>query len=50
MQRAFWTYFSTLDILTELAILVLLVTVTLKIRTSLARKLLVMGVFGNRIL
>ncbi|KAJ4139755.1 hypothetical protein NW768_001099 [Fusarium equiseti] len=46
---AFWTYYSTANIITDLAILIIMAENVLKIQTSWSKKILVMSVFGSRI-
>ncbi|QPC58063.1 hypothetical protein HYE67_000294 [Fusarium culmorum] len=46
---AFWTYYSTANIITDLAIVVIMVENVVKIQTSWSKKILVMSVFGSRI-
>ncbi|KAI8650777.1 hypothetical protein NCS57_01412600 [Fusarium keratoplasticum] len=49
-RTAFWTYYSIANIITDLAIVVVMCENVMKIRTSLSKKILVMSVFGSRIL
>lgn len=49
-RTAFWTYFSIANILTDIAIVGIMVNNVRKIQTSWGKKALVMGVFGSRIL
>ncbi|KAF4441562.1 hypothetical protein F53441_11966 [Fusarium austroafricanum] len=46
---AFWTYYSTANILTDVAIVVIMAENVVKIQTSWSKKILVMSVFGSRI-
>lgn len=49
-QTAFWTYYSIANIVTDIAIVIIMGENVLKIQTSLSKKILVMSVFGSRIL
>lgn len=49
-RTAFWTYYSAFNIVSDLAIISLVVTNVRHIQTSWGKKALVMGVFGSRIL
>ena len=49
-RTAFWTYYSVANIITDIAIVVIMGENVRKIQTSWAKKTLVMGVFGSRIL
>lgn len=49
-RTAFWTYYSIANIITDVAIVVIMCENVLKIQTSLSKKILVMSVFGSRIL
>lgn len=49
-RTGFWTYYSIANIITDLAIVVIMCENVMKIRTSLSKKVLVMSVFGSRIL
>ncbi|KAJ3543405.1 hypothetical protein NM208_g3603 [Fusarium decemcellulare] len=49
-RTAFWTYYSIANIVTDLAIVVIMCESVLKIQTSWSKKILVMSVFGSRIL
>lgn len=49
-RTAFWTYYSAFNIVSDLAIISLVITNVRHIQTSWAKKALVMGVFGSRIL
>ncbi|RTE85051.1 hypothetical protein BHE90_000466 [Fusarium euwallaceae] len=49
-RTVFWTYYSIANIITDLAIVVVMCENVMKIRTSLSKKILVMSVFGSRIL
>lgn len=48
--KAFWTYYSTANIVTDLVIVVIMAENVIKIQTSWSKKILVMSVFGSRIL
>ncbi|PNP79389.1 hypothetical protein FNYG_07224 [Fusarium nygamai] len=47
--KAFWTYFSTTNIITDIAIVIIMAENVVKIQTSWSKKILVMSVFGSRI-
>ncbi|KAL4724464.1 hypothetical protein ACLX1H_009080 [Fusarium chlamydosporum] len=47
--KAFWTYYSTANIVTDLVIVVIMAENVIKIQTSWSKKILVMSVFGSRI-
>ncbi|KAL7755713.1 hypothetical protein ACKLNR_014240 [Fusarium oxysporum f. sp. zingiberi] len=47
--KAFWTYYSTANIITDLVIVIIMVENVVKIQTSWSKKILVMSVFGSRI-
>lgn len=47
---AFWTYYSTANIITDFIIVIIMVENVVKIQTSWSKKILVMSVFGSRIL
>jgi hypothetical protein len=49
-QTVFWTYYSVANIVTDIAIVIIMGENVLKIQTSLSKKILVMSVFGSRIL
>jgi hypothetical protein len=49
-RTAFWTYYSIANITTDIAIIILICESVLKIQTSWSKKLLVMSIFGSRIL
>lgn len=49
-RTAFWTYYSVTNIVTDIAIILVMCGSVLKIRTSWSKKILVMSVFGSRIL
>ncbi|KAH7110960.1 hypothetical protein EDB81DRAFT_369402 [Dactylonectria macrodidyma] len=49
-QFAFWVYVDGLNIVTDLAITGILFRMFIKLKTSTSKKILVMGVFGSRIL
>ncbi|KAH6886872.1 hypothetical protein B0T10DRAFT_607723 [Thelonectria olida] len=49
-QTIFWTYYSIANIVTDIAIVIIMGENVLKIQTSLSKKILVMSVFGSRIL
>lgn len=49
-RKAFWTYYSIANIVTDLAIIGIMVENVRRIQTSWAKKILVTGVFGSRIL
>lgn len=46
---AFWTYFSITNILTDCALIAVMILIASRIQTSSSKKILVMGVFGSRI-
>lgn len=48
--KAFWTCYSTANIITDIIIVVVMAENVLKIQTSWSKKILVMSVFGSRIL
>lgn len=50
VKSAFWTYFSAVNIVTDLAIIAVMVEAVRRIQTFRSRKLFVAGVFGSRIL
>ncbi|KAF5676111.1 integral membrane protein [Fusarium heterosporum] len=47
--QAFWTYYSTANIITDIIIVIVMAENVLKIQTSWSKKILVMSVFGSRI-
>ncbi|SPJ85037.1 related to integral membrane protein [Fusarium torulosum] len=47
--KAFWTCYSTANIITDIIIVVVMAENVLKIQTSWSKKILVMSVFGSRI-
>ncbi|KAF4964045.1 hypothetical protein FSARC_7994 [Fusarium sarcochroum] len=47
---AFWTYVDAMNIITDLAITLILVQLFVHLKTSTAKKALVIGVFGSRML
>lgn len=49
-QPAFWTYYSIANIVTDVAIVGIMVENARRIQTSWGKKILVIGVFGSRIL
>jgi hypothetical protein len=49
-RAAFWSYYSIANIVTDMAIVIIMGENVLKIQTSLSKKILVMCVFGSRIL
>ncbi|KAM5349863.1 hypothetical protein ACJ41O_006368 [Fusarium nematophilum] len=49
-RTAFWTYYSVANIVTDFAIVILMCQSVARIHTSWSKKILVMGVFGSRIL
>ncbi|KAH7258035.1 hypothetical protein BKA59DRAFT_392149 [Fusarium tricinctum] len=49
-RTAFWTYYSVTNIITDIAIIVIICGSVLKIQTSWSKKILAMSVFGSRFL
>jgi hypothetical protein len=49
-RTAFWTYYSATNIITDIAIIVIICGSVLKIQTSWPKKILAMSVFGSRFL
>jgi hypothetical protein len=49
-RTAFWTYYSATNIITDIAIIVIICGSILKIQTSWSKKILAMSVFGSRFL
>jgi hypothetical protein len=49
-RTAFWTYYSVTNIITDIAIIVIICGSVLKIQTSWSKKILVMSAFGSCIL
>lgn len=49
-QFAFWAYVDGLNILTDLAITAIVLDMFIRLKTSVAKKVLVIGVFGCRVL
>lgn len=49
-RTAFWTYYSIANIVTDIFITIVMCENVLKIQTSLSKKILVMSVFGSRML
>ncbi|KAF5242167.1 hypothetical protein FANTH_8799 [Fusarium anthophilum] len=47
--KAFWTYYSTANIITDIVIVIIMAENVVKIQTSWSKKILVMSVFGSRI-
>ncbi|KAJ4254521.1 hypothetical protein NW762_010120 [Fusarium torreyae] len=47
--KAFWTYYSTANIVTDIIIVIIMAENVVKIQTSWSKKILVMSVFGSRI-
>ncbi|KAF4344165.1 integral membrane protein [Fusarium beomiforme] len=47
--KAFWAYYSIANIITDLAIVIIMAENVVKIQTSWSKKILVMSVFGSRI-
>jgi hypothetical protein len=50
LQVAFWTYFSITNVLTDCALIVVMILIARRIQTSWSKRILIMGVFGSRIL
>lgn len=48
--KAFWTYYSTANIITDIVIVIIMAENVVKIQTSWSKRILVMSVFGSRIL
>jgi hypothetical protein len=48
--KAFWTYYSTANVITDIIIVIIMAENVVKIQTSWSKKILVMSVFGSRIL